>query len=357
MIKKRLFNFLKYFIFLGIGAFLVWWQLGRMTPEEKKAFNESLFSAEYIWLLPVALMSLLSHLVRALRWRLLIAPTGKTPSVSNTFYATLAGYFGNTFVPRAGEILRCTLLGRYEGIPFNKLIGTIIMERSFDLLTYFLIIILTVAVEFEKVSTFVTEKFQQIFASMGGVFWIKLLVGILVLLLVYFLVRLLMARYAATGYAIKFKEFIAGLREGVVSILHMKRKGLFILLTLLMWGLYHLQIYIAFNALQVTENLGLGAALSVLTLTTLAMIISPGGLGAFPVAVHQVLLIYGIYNISFGWLMWGANTAVILIFGLLAMVIMVVQNKNNYEKMRFNRKQNLSGGGIGNAGASLEIDE
>ena len=51
----------------------------------------------------------------------------------------MCGYFANTFIPRAGEILRCTLLCRYEKIPVNKLIGTILVERVFDLFCYFII--------------------------------------------------------------------------------------------------------------------------------------------------------------------------------------------------------------------------
>ena len=78
-----------------------------------------------------------------------------------------------------------------------------------------------------------------------------------------------------------------------------------------------------------------GAALSVLSLATLAMIVSPGGLGAFPVAVQQVLLIYNVDNISFGWLMWGATTAIIIVAGIICFGLLIYQNKNKNEKNRY----------------------
>ena len=65
-----------------------------------------------------------------------------------------------------------------------------------------------------------------------------------------------------------------------------------------------------------TSSLGIGAAFSVLSLATLAMIVSPGGIGSFSIAVQQVLLIYNVDNISFGWLMWGVTTGIIILVGI-----------------------------------------
>jgi hypothetical protein len=93
------------------------------------------------------------------------------------------------------------------------------------------------------------------------------------------------------------------------------------------WFLYLSQIYIGFYALSATAGLGLGAAFSVLSLATLAIIVAPGGIGAFPVAVQQVLLIYSIDNISFGWLMWGTTTAIIIIVGLISFGLLIYSNK------------------------------
>ena len=119
--RKKIFAVLQYLIFFGIGIFLTWWQFSKMTPSERVQFRESLQHANYLVIIPITVIAILSHISRAMRWKIMIEPMGYHPSTANTFYATMCGYFANTFIPRAGEILRCTLLGRYEKIPVNKL--------------------------------------------------------------------------------------------------------------------------------------------------------------------------------------------------------------------------------------------
>ena len=129
---KRIFSILQYIIFLGGGIFLVWWQFDKMTALQQSQFGESLAHANYWLLFPIIILALLSHISRAVRWKILMEPMGYKPSTANTFHAVMSGYLLNTFVPRAGEVLKCTLLNRYEKIPTNKLIGTVLVERAFD---------------------------------------------------------------------------------------------------------------------------------------------------------------------------------------------------------------------------------
>ena len=85
-----------------------------------------------------------------------------------------------------------------------------------------------------------------------------------------------------------------------------------------------------------TSNLGLGAAFSVLTLATVAMIVTPGGIGSFPIFVMQTLVIYNIsepYGKAFGWLLWGANTLIYIIFGLASLLLLPYINRNNNENI------------------------
>src|SRR5664279_2072097 len=160
--RKKIVAVIKYLIFLGIGIFLMLWQFSKMSFAQNVQFRDSLRHANYIVLIPILILAILSHLSRAVRWKIMIEPLGYKPSTSNTFYATMCGYFANTFIPRAGEILRCTLLGRYEKIPINKLIGTILTERVFDLFCYFLVIIITIVIQIKTVSSFIKDKIMQI---------------------------------------------------------------------------------------------------------------------------------------------------------------------------------------------------
>ncbi|MBS1736405.1 MAG: flippase-like domain-containing protein [Bacteroidetes bacterium] len=343
--KKKLFSIARNLFFLGIGIFLVWWQLGKMSDSQEEQFKESLLHARYIYIIPVIIMALLSHLSRALRWRILMEPMGYRPKASNTFYATLCGYFANNFVPRAGEVLRCTLLSKYENIPVTKLIGTVLLERVFDFVTYLFIILITVLIQVKTVSNFVQEKFSH-FSGGNKISWPKYLAILLVLFCFLFVLKGLFKKYLHMPFVQKLTGYWAGLKEGFSSIMHLKKRKLFLAHTCFIWAMYLLQIFVGFQALTQTAHLGIGAAFSVLSLSTLAMIVAPGGIGAFPVAVQQVLLIYNIENISFGWLMWSVSTGIILIAGLISFGLIIYQNKINNEENPNHPRQDIAEGNI-----------
>ncbi len=326
--KKKIYAVLKYIIFLGIGIFLMWWQLSKMTALQRIEFRDSLRHANYIILIPIVIIAILSHVSRAMRWKILIEPMGYYPKVSNTFYATMCGYFANTFIPRAGEILRCTLLGRYEEIPVNKLIGTILIERVFDLFCYFLLIAFTILLQLQTVSAFIKKKILEFSGQQQTIpLWSKLLILVIIFFIFYIFFKWLFKKHANHRHILKLKGFHIGLKEGFASIRYLKKRKQFLFHTFFIWSMYVLQIYIGFHAISETSALGLAAAFTVLTLLTLAMIVSPGGMGAFPVAVQQVLLIYSIDNISFGWLMWSVTTLIVIIVGFISFILLIYTNK------------------------------
>lgn len=326
--RKKILSVLKYLVFLGIGLYLVWWQVGKMTDLQKTEFINSLKNMHYWYLIPVILLGVLSHVIRAIRWKILIEPMGYKPSTANSFYSVGCGYFANMFVPRAGEILRCTLLSRYEKIPFSKLVGTVIVERIVDLVSYFIIIVITVLIQITTVTDFIKEKLEAISGGEKSMpLWLKLSIVAGVILVLFVAGKLLFSKFKEHALMDKIKKVVRGLTEGFLTIIKLKRKKAFIAHSIFIWTLYLLQIYVGFSALSQTSHLGIEAAFSVLSLSTLAMIISPGGIGAFPVAVQQVLLIYNMDNISFGWLVWGVNTVIILVLGMVCFGILIYSNK------------------------------
>ena len=133
---KKFLSFLQYFIFLGAGILLVWWQLRSMTAQEKSDFLHAFTYAEYWLIIPVVIMSLLSHISRSMRWKLLMEPLGYNPALKNVFAVTMVGYLANAAVPRLGELLKCSFLAKYEDLKMDKLVGTILVERTFDFICY-----------------------------------------------------------------------------------------------------------------------------------------------------------------------------------------------------------------------------
>ena len=351
--KKKLLSSVKYVFFLAIGLLLVWWQLGSLSPQEKQEFYQSLKNTRLNYMVPIFIMAVASHYSRAIRWKLLLEPMGYQPKLSNTFYATLTGYLGNLFVPRAGEVLRCSMMTKYEQVPFTKALGTAIVERLVDVICLVVLIVATVLIQMDTVSDFVTGNLSRIGRSSATPLWLKLLIVASVGLALFLAVRWFVRKYAGGRINAKIAFIIAELREGLYAIIHLKKRRAFLFHTVAIWTLYLLQVWVGFRAMAETEHLGMPAAMSVLMLSTIAMIVSPGGIGAFPVAVQQVLLLYHLDNISFGWLMWGVNTGIILILGALSFVLLHIQNRP-HERNRGHWPKNPHPGSSSPTGEKVE---
>ena len=328
--QKKLFAFLQYILFLGAGIFLVWWQLKSMTPEDRLEFSTALRNANY-WLIPViVVLSVISHVSRCLRWKILLEPMGYAPRLANMFCATMIGYLANSAVPRLGEVLKCTFLSRYEKIPVDKLIGTIVIERIFDLFSFLIFIGFTLTIQWGALNSFYQNNSQNI----GGFNWGKLLLILGIAAFIIGIVLWLFKRYRENKIIKKVSLFTRGIKDGLLTIKTLKRKKQFIAHTIFIWSMYMLQIYFGFSAMEHTAHLGIGPACAVLVLATFAMIATPGGIGAFPFAIMKVLLLYNIaptQGQSFGWLMWGVSTGIVVIVGLSCLIILPYINKKKIE--------------------------
>jgi uncharacterized protein (TIRG00374 family) len=325
---------LQYAIFLGGGIFLVWWQLRAMTPSERADFNQALLGSNLWPILPVIVMIVLSHLSRAMRWKLLLEPLGYKPKLKNVFAALMVGYLANAAIPRLGEVLKCTLLSRYEKLKFDKLFGTILVERAFDFICYLIFIGITILIQVDIVGGYVKSKLQMIGTSDGVPFWVKLVILLLIIATCIVLARYIFKRYSGNKVIDKVNNFVKGILAGFKTIKDLKYRKLFLAHTLFIWLMYLLQIYVGFLAMESTSHLGIAPAFAVLSLATLAMIATPGGIGSFPIFVTETLLIYNISypaGNAFGWLLWGVSTCIVIILGVGALLLLPYINKNKNE--------------------------
>jgi len=332
--RKRLLYILQYIIFLGAGIFLVWWQLKGMTEIEKKEFYTSFSHAKYWLIAPIVIMALLSHLCRAIRWKYLMEPMGYKPKLKNVFSVIMIGYLANSAIPRLGEILKCTFLARYEKLNVGKLVGTIIIERTFDFICFIIFIGLTILIQINLVGNYVKEKFIKLGSTSGFPIWANFLIIISILAVIIIVTKLLFKKYPQNKIISKINIFFKGIAEGFKTIKNLQTKKLFLLYTFFIWALYLLQVYIGFQAMEGTAHLGIKAACSVLTLATLAMIATPGGIGSFPLFVMETLTIYSIASPvgkAFGWLIWGVSTGIIIIVGVTCLLIIPYINRKKNE--------------------------
>ncbi|MEN9686304.1 MAG: hypothetical protein RLZZ28_2090, partial [Bacteroidota bacterium] len=160
--KKKWFSILQYLFFLGLGVFLVWWSLHQIPDNKWGEFRKSLETADFSLILPVFLILSLSHVLRALRWRILMRPMGYTPSFLNSFFAVMIGYLANLAVPRLGEVLKCTILAKYEKVPAEKLVGTIVAERAVDVISLGIVFCIAFISQYDVVGEFAVQIFKQV---------------------------------------------------------------------------------------------------------------------------------------------------------------------------------------------------
>jgi glycosyltransferase 2 family protein len=329
--NKRLKNILQFLFFLGLGIFLVWWSIRDLDAEGKTQIRFALQNARYWLVIPVFVLLISAHYVRALRWRLLIEPLGYNPGQTNTFFAVMIGYLANQAIPRLGEVLKCTVLARYEHVPADKLIGTIILERLIDAITLLIIFGITLGIQpglySQLMDAFFNSSKNPEEKKLSG--YIVLLIIGAVALAGIFIWMLVKKKKPADLFAI-FKKIAGRIWEGVTAVRLMKKRFTFIGLTILLWTLYLAGGYIGFFALQQTEHYGIKEAFTVLSAGSVGMIITPGGIGAYAFLLQKIMPVYGLNSsiaLAFGWLLWLAQTGVIVAGGLFSFIALPWYNK------------------------------
>src|SRR4051794_16566047 len=114
--NKKILSLLQYVLFLGLGIFLVWWSLGKIEHKDWLDIKGAWLRADFWLLIPVILILLAAHFSRAIRWRILMQPMGYKPSLVNVYLAVLVSYIANLAIPRLGEVLKCSIITRYDKI-------------------------------------------------------------------------------------------------------------------------------------------------------------------------------------------------------------------------------------------------
>jgi len=333
--KKKLLTALQYLLFLGLGLFLVWWSIDKMSEEDLRECKEALVSARYVLIFPVFIIISASHVSRAMRWRLLMKPMGYNPGLLNTFFAVMVGYLANLAFPRLGEVLKCTILARYEKVPADKLVGTILVERVVDVLCLLVVFAITIFTQYDLIGQFAKETIRENFLA-GGIKALLIKIGLLVTVLVmlYFLARYIFRRFSHNGFILRIKSMFEGVKAGLTSVGKMKDKWAFIFHSVFIWCCYVGGTYLGFLATAGTDHLPFMVAFPVLAFASIGMIITPGGIGAYPKFVQSVLVLYGVNKgIAYanGTLQWMAQCVIILVVGFVCLALMPYFNKKKKE--------------------------
>ena len=322
-------KFLKIGFFFLLGIALIWWSLHQIPAEEWTKFTLALKQSKLWIVFPVFIILALSHFLRALRWRLIMEPLGYRPSIANTYLAVLIGYLANLAIPRLGEVLKCTLLAKYEKVPAEKIVGTIVAEREFDVISLGIVFLLALGLQFNVIEAGWNQLKSQTSASVvdanEGDWKMYLLVGIgMVLIVLFFILRKRIPSIVGS-----IKNIISGIWEGVMSATKLKQHNLFFLYSFGIWFLYLLATYVGLYATAGTES-SFATAISCLAYASIGMILTPGGIGAYAYFMAKVLELNGVdytLGLANGTLQWFSQFLIVIVLGGISLIILPIINK------------------------------
>jgi uncharacterized protein (TIRG00374 family) len=303
-----------------LTALLLWLSLRGLTLGEGENKSDFLWKAwqnsnkGYLGLM--ALVAILSHLLRAERWRMLLVPTGNKVGLTNSFLSLMIGYLVNLAVPRGGEVSRCYNLYKLEKTPVEVSFGTVVVERMVDVICLLLLIALSFFAEWQKLKKFI----DALNFSSGEGFSISPWMIVVFLGVIVFAAAIFFLRKNK-----KLLKIIEGFKEGLLAIFKMQNKGLFIAFSLGIWLLYFLMSYLVIKAFPETEDLGFSAVLTLFAVGSIAMAAPlPGGAGSYHTLVPLALVM--LYNlpqadaVAFVFIFHGWQTILMILMGVLSLI-------------------------------------
>lgn len=318
--KRKTVQFLQIAIPLGLGIFLTWYIYNRFSPEQLAEVKFYFADADYTMVILAVAISMLSHIIRAYRWNFLLEPLGFKPKLANNFMAVSVAYLMNIFIPKSGEVSRAIIIQKYEKVPFDKGFGTIISERVVDLLFLLGFTALAFGLKFDQLQQYLDQN---------GL--IDKAVLVLIALVVMGLTGFLVLRYIKGGLLGKLLDFLSGLKAGLLSILKMKNKWNFVLQSCLIWALYLISFYVSTKALDITASISWSTLVVTFVVGSFTFAFTNSGFGTYPAVVAGILFLFGVpetVGTAFGWIVWIANIASLMIFGLLSLVLLPIYNRD-----------------------------
>ncbi len=332
--KSTLRSILQYVGMIALTALLLWLSLRGLTLGEGENKSDFLWKAwqnsnkGYLGLM--ALVAILSHLLRAERWRMLLAPTGNKVGLTNSFLSLMIGYLVNLAVPRGGEVSRCYNLYKLEKAPVEVSFGTVVVERMVDVICLLLLIAFSFFAEWQKLKKFIdTLNFSSGEGFSISPWMVVVFIGGVIFVAAIFFLR----------KNKKLLKIIEGFKEGLLAIFKMQNKGLFIAYSLGIWLLYFLMSYLVIKAFPETEDLGFSAVLTLFAVGSIAMAAPlPGGAGSYHTLVPLALVM--LYNlpqadaVAFVFIFHGWQTILMILLGVLSLVAsyLIVKWRKQKEK-------------------------
>ena len=122
-----------------------------------------------------------------------------------------------------------------------------------------------------------------------------------------------------------------GIFEGLISIVKMENKGYFLMHTAFIWIMYIGMFWVCFFCLEETSSVPLAGVVASFVMGSLAIVFVQGGLGVFPLAIMNTLLLYGVSKsgaLALGWILWTSQTLMVIVLGVASIPLLRFVNRN-----------------------------
>lgn len=338
--KKAVIGFLKLAVPIALGIGLAVYFYQQLDQAQRTQLVIAFRAADLKWLFASVVIGWLSHMSRGWRWRYLLEPMGYTPGFWNCYHAVMNGYFMNMMIQRAGEASRAVSLYRSEKVPFEKGFGSVLAERVIDTVMLLCIATVTFLLQADKIDLFAARiaafRAGQGDAVATGAPWWLWLVLALVVLGTAAGIWLLANRPALR---MRLKDTIRGFADGLRSVVRMKRKGAFLFHTVLIWGLYIAMFWVGFFALPSTAQVPVAGIFAGFIAGSIGIVLVQGGIGVYPAFVALIVSVYMAVPeggellqpdaLAMGWLLWGAQTAMVIVLGGVSLLFTALAERRS----------------------------
>ena len=289
--QSRISKILKYLISISLAVVLLWFSF---RDVEWTDFIAGLQECRWGFILLSMAAGAFAFWLRALRWRQLLQPIDPSISRITTFNGINIGNISNFVFPRIGEFVRCGVITRRSSATYDKVLGTVVLERGWELLVMLMMLALVVVGGFEKFGNFFVRQIWEPIASRLDIslWWVLLVLAVCGLGGIW-----VIWRFRATNrLCAKVWGIFTGLLQGFSSCLRMERKWLFFAYTLFIWMVYWLMAATTVWAAPFLDHLTVIDALFLSLVGGLGFAVPvPGGIGAFHFVISLALM--GVYDV------------------------------------------------------------
>jgi len=319
-LKQQISKWLSILLPIFLGVFLIVYTYQKFTPGQILEIKSYFKNANYSYIVLGIFIAFLGNASRAYRWKFMLEHLGYKTSFYNNFMAVNICYLLNLSVPKSGEISRAVILKKYENVPFDKGFGTIVAERIVDMIVLLTFMLAAFFMQFRIVKEFILDKIPMqkllVFATVATVVGVGLL-------LVYL--------YSKLPWILALKQKVSGLKEGVMSIVHMEKKMEYFLHTIFIWCSYLVMFYLTLFVIPETSNISFGATMTAFVVGSIAIAFTNSGFGSYPFLISKILLVYGIAETAgnaFGWIVWTSQMLLVVVLGVLSFLLLPVFNRS-----------------------------